>query len=97
MNTQLTKKIVLVETFESAPDLRVTGSNIYTGKKASFHVKGRNQGYKIYMTNTGKSIQCYIKQKGRNVILKNDSMVGSMSLNKLNQLVDWYIETPNAE
>ena len=84
------KKIVLIQIFASCTDLRITGSNLDTGMKAFFHVNGKNQGYKVYMTNTGKSIQCYIKQKGKNKILLNDNMVGSMSPNKLTQLVDWY-------
>lgn len=94
--TELNKTIVLVQIFESCPDLRITGSNIDTGMKAFFHVKGRNQGYKIYMTNTGKSVDCYIKQKGKNVTLQNDLMVGSMTPRKLTQLVDWYVEIPQA-
>lgn len=93
MNT-LIKKNVLIETFESCTDLRITGSNLDTGKKAFFHVRGKNQGYKIYMTNTGKSISLYIKQKGKNVPLKNDSMIGQFNPNKLIQLTDWYIEIP---
>lgn len=92
--TELTKKIVLIQIFDSCTDLRITGSNLDTGMKAFFHVKGRNQGYKIYMSNTGKSIHCYIKQKGKNVILKNDLMVGSMTPRKLTKLVDWYVELP---
>lgn len=91
---ELVKKIVLIQIFESCPDLRMTGSNIYTGRKAFFHVNGRNQGYKIYMTNTGKSVDCYIKQNGRNVSLKNDALIGSMSPYRLENLVDWYIEVP---
>lgn len=90
--TNLNKKIVLIQTFDSCTDLRITGNNLNTGKKAFFHVKGRNQGYKIYMNNNGKSIDLYIKQKGKNVHLKNDSMVGSLSPHKLDQLVDWYVE-----
>ncbi len=86
------KQIVLVQIFKSCVDLRNTGSNLDTGMKAFFHVNGRNQGYKIYMTNTGKSITCYIKQKGVNKVLQNDLMVGSMSPYKLTQLVDWYFE-----
>ena len=92
--TTLIKQNVLIETFDSCTDLRVTGSNLNTGKKAFFHVRGKNQGYKIYMTNTGKSISLYIKLKGKNVPLKNDSMVGQFRPNKLIQLVDWYIEIP---
>lgn len=92
--TTLIKQNVLIETFDSCTDLRVTGSNLNTGKKAFFHVRGKNQGYKIYMTNTGKSISLYIKLKGKNVPLKNDSMVGQFCPNKLIQLADWYIEIP---
>ncbi len=91
--TKLTKQNVIIETFGNCTDLRITGSNLDTGKKAFFHVRGKNQGYKIYMTNTGKSIDLYIKQKGKNVQLQNDTMVGHFHPNKLIQLTDWYIET----
>lgn len=91
----LVKKDVLVQVFESCPDLRITGSNLYTGMKAFFHVKGRNQGYKIYMTNTEKSFSFYIKQKGKNVILKNHDIVGTLYPNKLIKFSGWYVELPN--
>lgn len=87
----LNKKTVLIQVFDNCTDLRVTGSNLDTGMKAFFHVKGKNQGYKIYMSNNGSSISCYIKQKGINHSLQNDLMIGSMSPYKLTQLVDWYV------
>jgi hypothetical protein len=89
---------VLVETFESCPDLRIAGSNIYIGKKAAFHVKGKNQHYKIYMTNTGKSITYYIKLKGRNYILISDAITEDMQMTpyKLNSLEGWFIVVDKA-
>jgi hypothetical protein len=84
------KQIVLIETFGNCTDLRVIGSNLDTGMKAFFHVRGKNQGYKIYMTNSGNSVECYIKQKGINKMLCNDSMMGMMSPYNLINLTDWY-------
>lgn len=87
------KQVVLIQTFASCADLRVKGHNLDTGMKAFFHVNGSNRGYKIYMTNSGgSSVDCYIKQKGKNKRLVNDKMVGGMSPYKLTKLVDWYFE-----
>lgn len=83
---------VLIQTVASCTDLQVIGSNLDTGKKAHFHVKGKNQGYKIYMTNTGKSISCYIKLKGVNHELLCDHIIYNMTPYSLVNYVDWYIE-----
>jgi hypothetical protein len=85
------KTEVLIQCYESAPDMRITGCNISTGMKAHFHVNGKNQGYKIYMTNTGKSCWFYIKRSGKNVALINYSDVGVSSVHRLLQLTNWYI------
>jgi len=86
------KTEIIVQTYEAAPDMRITGSNMWTGKKAHFHVNGKNQGYKIYMTNTGKFISFYIKLKGINNYLINDAMNFDSSVYRLDNLVGWYFE-----
>ena len=86
------KTEVLVQTYQSAPDMRVTGSNIWTGKKAHFHVDGINKGYKIYMTNNGKYLSFYIKIKGKNHYLVNDTVNYDRSVYRLDNLVGWYFE-----
>lgn len=85
------KQSVLIQTYATCADLRLVGSNLSTGKKAHFHVRGKNQGYKIYMTNTGKSISCYIKLKGINHELFCDQLTGDMTPYSLINYVDWYI------
>ena len=86
------KTEILVQTYETAPDMRITGSNIWTGKKAHFHVDGKNKGYKIYMTNNLKSATFYIKLKGINHNLINDNMYHTSSVYRLDNLVGWYFE-----
>lgn len=86
------KTEVLIQTYKSAPDMRITGSNIWTGKKAHFHVNGKNRGYKIYMTNTGGSLSFYIKLKGINHHLINNSINFDRSVYRLDNLVGWYFE-----
>ena len=86
------RKFVEIETVGNCTDLRIKGSNLDTGKRAIFHVNGKNQGYKIYMTNNGNCLHCYIKQKGKNKTLQNDQMIGRMSPFKLQNLVNWYFE-----
>lgn len=86
------KTKVLVQTYKSAPDMRITGSNIWTGRKAHFHVNGKNQGYKIYMTNTGKSLSFYIKLKGINQYLINNNINIDRSVYRLDNLIGWYFE-----
>jgi len=85
------KTEVLVQTYQSTPDMRVTGSNIWTGKKAHFHVDGINKGYKIYMTNNGKSCTLYIKLKGINIYLKNDRMLSHTPF-ELSNFDGWYLD-----
>lgn len=87
------KQIVLIERFESCPDMRISGSNIYTGMKAFYHVRGKNQGYKIYMTNNDKSLSFYIKLKGVNHYLYNDHDFSVGHPSRLINLTDWYFET----
>ena len=89
--TNLTKRNLLIKTVSNCTDLRILGHNLNTGKKAFFSDSKTNQGYKVYMTNNGKSIVLYIKQKGKNVYLENDSLTGEMYPHKLKDLLDWFV------
>lgn len=86
------KQLLIISEFEACTDLRIRGSNLSTGMKAFFfHVNGKSQGYKIYMTNNTTSISLYIKFKGVNHYLQNDLLVGLLSPYRLLNLVDWFV------
>lgn len=76
----------------NSTDLRVTGSNLDTGYKGKVIINGKTKSFKVYMTNTGKSLSFYIKRHGKNKALLNDSVYRN-SLHELENPAGWYIET----
>ena len=78
---------------DTTPDLRVLGSNINTGFKCKIKINGRIKNLVLYMTNTGKSLSFYIKLRGKNKYLFNDTIFRSYHLYDLNNSNQWYIET----
>lgn len=89
MRTLKTK--IVIETYQSQPDLRITGSKIYTGKKAVFLHEGKSKRLKIYSCNTGKSLTFYIVYKNKKHNVFNDDHPFSLIYNHCNH-VGWYIE-----
>ena len=82
---------ISVECHGSSTDLRITGSNLATGCKAVYLENGKKRTNKIYMTNTGKSLGFYVKNKGRNVMLQTEDVVYQLHSSDLT-CKPWFIE-----
>lgn len=78
---------------DTVPDLRLLGSNIKTGFKCKININGKTKNFVLYMTNTGRSLSLYIKLKGKNKYLCNDTIFRSYHLNDLYNPHQWYIES----
>ena len=83
---------IVIETYQTAPDMRCTGSKIYTGKKAFFLLGGKTKRNKIYCTNTGKHFYSYIYINGKKYPLNHDLNFAVSNVYRLDNLVGWYIE-----
>lgn len=88
----MSKIEVVIETYQSAPDMRITGNRIYTGKKAFFLLQGKSKRNMIYCTNTGNSVEFYIYIKGKRHLVMNDLNYACASVYRLDNLVGWFIQ-----
>ncbi len=82
---------ISVECHGSSTDLRITGSNLTTGRKAVYLEAGKKRTNKIYMSNTGQSLRFYVKNKGRNVMLQTEDVVYQLHTSDLTRKL-WFIE-----
>ena len=82
---------ISVENVQSFADLRQTGSNIFTGCRAVYLVNGKKRFNNIYMTNNGKSLWFYVKNKGKNVALQSEDIIYNLHTYHLTNKL-WYIE-----
>ncbi len=82
---------ISVECHGSSTDLRITGSNLSTGCSAVYLENGKKRTNKIYMSNDGKSLWFYVKNKGKNVSLQTDDVVYKPHTANLTRNL-WFIE-----
>lgn len=82
---------VSVERFETGVDLRVTGNALSTGCKATYILNGKKRVNKIYMKNSGGSLDFYVKPKGKRVSLQSEEIIYHLHTSHLTSVL-WFIE-----